>query len=155
MPVDQTWKKNHLIDHPAGGQVFGVIPAIASLQLEEAFVYLRMGEHRALRGSAPSGFGVRHIWEGKQRELVRHGCLCIDDVPAFIASLFVLGAELYHDRGHAMAHKKRVTLLRTLEGTLVLEPIHDRQLGGLYSVVTWTPRRTPRGVLVGTIQRSF
>lgn len=48
--------------------------------------------------------------------------------------------------------QKRITLLRTVDGTLTLEPREgDRVLGFHYSVVTWTPQPTARGTKVGEI----
>ncbi|ENB9665325.1 hypothetical protein [Pseudomonas putida] len=46
-----------------------------------------------------------------------------------------LGTENYHDASHPAAPKKRITLLRTVDGTLTLEPREgDRVLGFHYSV---------------------
>lgn len=164
MPSSQEWKlarltiltlkTNQLIEHPQGGHEFGTIPSIARLGFGEASIYLRAGMHRVRPGGAPAGFGVKHIWEGKKRELRQRGCTTPDDVPQFIANLIVLGAEIYHDPAHSRADMKRITVLRTQEGTLTLEPMPaDRNLGFYYSIVTWTPRNTPRGIKVGTIDK--
>ena len=147
-------KPNHLVEHPSGGAVFGVIPAIRRFGFNEGLIYLRSGEHRMGHGKLPVGFGVRHIWEGKEQELKKRGCIAIEHVPQFVASLILLGTQIYHDPAHPRADMKRITLLRTSDGTLVLEPrLGDRHLGFHYSVVTWTPRSDARGIQVGEIER--
>lgn len=149
-------KQNQLVEHPDGGQTFGVIPAIERLDATEALIYLKAGFHRALPGRAPIGYGVKHIWEGKKKELRNRGCTKPDDLPRFIANLIVLGAEIYHDPTHDRADMKRITILRTEDGTLLLEPLAgDRNLGFHYSVVTWTPRSMPKGIRVGIISKSW
>lgn len=146
--------QNHLAEHPDGGSVFGVIPAIDRLSLAEAVIYLKGGFHRQPKNRPASGYGVQHIWEGKKKELRKRGCSKADDIPLFIANLIVLGAEVYHDPKHDRADMKRITILRTEEGTLILEPVEDdRLLAFHYSIVTWTPRSTPRGIQVGVIEK--
>jgi len=151
-----TLGKNHLVGHPNGGEVFGVIPAIVRLGAAEASIYLKGGMHRVPPGRPAVGYGVKHIWEGKKRELRSRGCSTPDDVPQFVADLIVLGAEIYHDPAHGRAAMNRITILRTQDGTLLLEPLPgDRNLGFHYSVVTWTPRSTARGIQVGTITKKW
>lgn len=148
-------KPNHLVEHPNGGEVFGVIPAIVRLGAIEALIYLKAGMHNARPGKKPSGYGVKHIWEGKKKELRARGCTKADDVPRFVSELIVLGTEIYHDEAHPRADMKRITLLRTQDGTLLLEPLKgDRNLGFHYSVVTWTPQTQPKGIQVGTIAKN-
>lgn len=148
-------KPNHLIEHPDGGFVFGVIPAIDRLDAAEALIYLKAGMHRMSAGRAPVGYGVQHIWEGKKKELRGRGCTKADDIPTFVSELIVLGTEIYHDENHPRAEMKRITLLRTQDGTLLLEPLKgDRHLGFHYSVVTWTPQSRPKGIQVGTIDKN-
>lgn len=148
-------KPNQVIEHPDGGLVFGVIPAIDRLGAAEAMIYLKAGMHRVRPGQPAAGYGVEHIWEGKKKELRNRGCSKADDVPRFVADLIVLGAELYYDPAHDRAAMNRITILRTQDGTLLLEPLKgDRNLGFHYSVVTWTPRSTPKGVQVGIIAKN-
>lgn len=149
-------KPNQLIEHPNGGQVFGVIPAIVRLGAAEALIYLKAGMHRVRPGQPAAGYGVQHIWEGKKKELRSRGCVTPEDVTLFVANLIVLGAEIYHDPAHDRAAMNRITILRTQDGTLLLEPLKgDRNLGFHYSVVTWTPRSTPKGIQVGTIAKNW
>ena len=146
-------KPNHLVQHPNGAEVFGVIPEIARLGAAEALIYLKAGMHRVRQGQPAVGYGVKHIWEGKKPELRKRGCTKADDVSLFVANLIVLGAELYHDSAHPRAAMNRITILRTQDGTLLLEPLTDRNLGFHYSVVTWTPQTQPKGIQVGTIAK--
>lgn len=146
-------KTNKLIVHPAGGLVFGIVPPIQRLALEQGNIYLRAGMHRVHRGQSAVGFGVRHIWEGKKQELKKRGVLVADDIPGFITTLVRRGTEVYHDPDHPRASMKRITLLRTRDGTLLLEPRRaDRHLGFHYQVITWTPRALPKGIKVGVIE---
>lgn len=148
-----SYKANRLIEHPAGGLVFGIVPPIPRLALGLGHIYLRAGMHRVQRGQAAVGYGVRHIWEGKKRELRKRGIAQDEDVPRFISCLVRCGTEIYHDPDHPRASMKRITLLRTTDGTLLLEPRHgDRHLGFHYQVITWTPRSLPRGIKVGVIE---
>lgn len=148
-------KPNQVIEHPDGGLVFGVIPAIDRLGAAEALIYLKAGMHRVTPGKPPAGYGVKHIWEGKKKELRGRGCTKADDVPRFVSELIVLGTEIYHDETHPRANMKRITLLRTQDGTLLLEPKEgDRHLGFHYSVVTWTPQSQAKGIQVGTIDKN-
>lgn len=147
-------KPNQLVEHPSGGSWFGIIPAITTLGLDlpEGFIYLKVGEHIVRKGQEASGFGAKHIWEGKKKELRHKNCKSLEDVSIFVAGLILKGTAIYHDQEHSKANKKRITLLRTLNGTLVLEPRSgDRNLGFHYSVITWTPRPQPKGTQVGTI----
>ena len=149
-------KQNHLIEHPNGGEVFGVIPEIVRLGAAEASIYLKAGMHRLRKGQPAVGYGVQHIWAGKKKELRNRGCNTPEDLPQFVADLIVLGAEIYYDEAHDRAAMNRITILRTQDGTLLLEPMSgDRNLGFHYSVVTWTPRSTPKGIQVGAITKSW
>ncbi len=147
-------KPADLVEHPTGGIVFGVIPPISamSLNLAEGRVYVKVGQHHQGKGGRASGHGLLHIWHGKKAFLRKRGIKSPDQLAAFIASLMARGTEIYHDANHPLAAKKRITLLRTVDGTLTLEPREgDRVLGFHYSVVTWTPQPTPRGTKVGEI----
>ncbi|WPP02523.1 hypothetical protein SFA35_26130 (plasmid) [Pseudomonas sp. HR96] len=146
--------QNQLATHPDGGTVFGVIPAIDRFNSAEAVIYLKGGFHRQAPNRPAAGYGIQHIWEGKKKELRKRGCHKADDIPQFIANLIVLGAEIYHDPNHDRASMKRITILRTSEGTLVLEPVEgDRTLKFHYSIVTWTSTSKARGIQVGVIEK--
>ncbi|MFJ4453562.1 hypothetical protein ACIP1G_06670 [Pseudomonas sp. NPDC089392] len=147
-------KPADLVQHPTGGIVFGVIPPISAMKLNlaEGKVYVKVGQHFKGKGGQASGHGILHIWHGKKVFLRKRGINSPDHLAAFIASLMALGTGIYHDANHPLAAKRRITLLRTIDGTLTLEPREgDRVLGFHYSVVTWTPQPTPRGTKVGEI----
>lgn len=138
-------KPADLVEHPTGGIVFGVIPPISamSLNLVEGRLYVKVGQHHQGKGGRASGHGLLHIWHGKKAFLRKRGIKSPDQLAAFIASFMARGTEIYHDANHPIAAKKRITLLRTLDGTLTLEPRKgDRVLGFHDSVVTWTPQPT-------------
>ena len=131
-----------------------MIPPISAMNfnLAEGRVYVKVGQHFQGKGGHASGHGILHIWHGKKAFLRKRGINSPDHLAAFIASLMALGTEIYHNANHPSTAKKRITLLRTVDGTLTLEPREgDRVLGFHYSVVTWTPQPTPRGTKVGQI----
>ncbi len=141
-------KENTLVAHPDGGYSFGTIPEMPKFGLPGGEVYLRVGVHRR----AGSGFGVRHVWEAHQSDLLKHGCNSIDGVAAHIAKMIVPGAEIYCEfREQRTGH--RIAVLRTSTGTLILEPRDERVLGFAYHVITWYPQRRAHGTLVGSIPR--
>lgn len=139
-------KENVLVAHPDGGFSFGTIPDMPKFGLPGGKVYLRVGVHRR----ANSGFGVIHVWEAHQPDLLKHGCDTIDGVAAHIAKMIVPGAQIYCEfKEQRGGH--RIAVLRTSTGTLILEPRHERVNGFGYYVVTWFPQRRPHGTLVGQV----
>lgn len=141
-------KENTLVAHPDGGFSFGEIPAMPKFGLLSGDVYLRVGIHRR----ANSGFGVIHVWEAHQADLLKHGCTTIDGVATHIAKMIVPGAQIYCEFKDQRGGN-RIAVLRTATGTLILEPRHERQTGFGYYVVTWYPQRRAHGTLVGQIPR--
>ncbi|WP_205300426.1 hypothetical protein [Pantoea sp. Ap-967] len=100
-------KPADLVEHPTGGIVFGVIPPISAmnLNLAEAKVYVKVGQHFQGKGGHASGHGILHIWHGKKAFLRKREISSPDQLAAFIASLMVLGTEIYHDANHPSASK--------------------------------------------------
>lgn len=125
-----------------------MVPTLAALSHPPGFIYLRVGNH-FVRNGVPSGYGVRHIWEGNKTLLRRRGLRSPEDIARFISGLMAPEAALYHDAFHKKAKHKRVTLLHTADGTLVLEPRLEAPLGFHYQVITWTPRTQPKGTRLG------
>lgn len=140
-------KENTLVAHPSGGFSFGTIPDMPKFGLPGGEVFLRVGVHRR----ANSGYGVMHVWEAHQADLLKNGCATIDGVAAFIAKMIVPGALIYCEFKETRGGH-RIAVLRTSTGTLILEPRHERTGFGYY-VVTWYPQRRPQGTLVGQIPR--
>lgn len=143
---------NWLAPHPSGGEVFGQVPVLPLLEQPSGPIYLRAGNH-FVRNGMPGGYGIRHIWSGKQALLYSRGIFQPEGVPAYLANLISIGAPLFHDFTHRTASKKRITLLQTRDGTVVLEPRQERELGFHYQIVTWTPRIRAKGILVGTVTK--
>ena len=144
-----TLKENTLVAHPNGGFSFGAIPEMPRFGLPGGEIYLRVGVHRR----PGNGFGVVHVWEAHQPDLLKHGCTTIDGVAAHIAKMIVPGAEIYCEFKEQRGVGCRITVLKTSTGTLILEPRHDRVLGFAYHVITWYAQRRAHGTLVGNIPR--
>lgn len=140
-------KKNALILHPSGSESFGTIPDMPNFDLPGGEIYLRMGEH--FRDN--SGFGVRHIWDAHKADLAKFGCLAIEQVARHIASMIVNRASIYCEF-RAMRGNHRLAVMKTPAGSLILEPRQERRDFGYY-VVTWYPKRSPSGTLVGQVVR--
>lgn len=138
-------KKNKLILHPSGSESFGTIPELRSYGIRRGEIYLRVGEHRG----AHKGFGILHIWEAHQSDLVKYGCVSIDQVAQHIANMVVHKAQIFCEF-QRVGHDNRLTVMKTPKGLLVLEPRDDRRGFGYY-VVTWYPKRTASGTLVGQV----
>jgi hypothetical protein len=142
-------KENTLVAHPTGGVSFGTIPDMPKFGLPGGEIYLRVGVHRG----ANSGFGVIHVWEAHQADLIKHGCTTVDGVTAQIAKMIVPGAQIYCEfKEQRSGH--RIAVLRTSAGTLILEPRHERATGFGYYVVTWYPQKRAHGTLVGQIPKT-
>lgn len=88
-------KPADLVEHPTGGIAFGVIPPISamSLNLAEARVYVKVGQHHQGKGGRASGHGLLHIWHGKKAFLRKRGIKSPDQLAVFIASLMARGTE--------------------------------------------------------------
>lgn len=126
---------------------FGVIPEMPHFDLPGGEIYLRAGEH-----FGPNrGYGVRHVWEAHQADLVKLDCMSIDGVPAHIARMIVPGAPIYCEFRQQKGGQ-RVAVLKTAMGTLILEPRNERRGFGYY-VITWYPQRRAHGTLVGKVAK--
>lgn len=147
MSVLLSMKPNALVEHPSGSLSFGVIPEMPHFGLPGGEIYLRVGEH-----FGPNrGFGVRHVWEAHQGDLLKLNCMSIDGVASHIAQMIVPGAPIYCEfKEQKGGH--RVAVLKTSMGTLILEPRNERRGFGYY-VVTWYPQRRAHGTLVGKVTR--
>ena len=141
-------KPNTLVSHPAGGFSFGTIPEMPKFGLPGGEVYLRVVAHHRVN----SGFGVIHVWQAHQADLLRHGRISIDGVADHIAKMIVPGAQIYCEFKEQRGGN-RIAVLRTSTGCLILEPRHERASGFGYYVVTWYPQRRAHGTLVGQIPR--
>lgn len=140
-----TQKPNVLVAHPSGSERFGAIPDMPKFSLRGGGIFLRAGEH----WGPNHGFGVRHIWEAHQADLIKYGCTSIEGVPQHIANMIAPGAPIYCEFA-AMDGNHRVAVLKNPTGSMILEPRHERRGFGYY-VITWYPKRRPDGTLVGNV----
>jgi len=138
-------KQNSLVFHPDGIFSFGIIPDMPQYSLPGGGVFLRAGVHLGDN----RGFGVRHIWEAHQADLMKAGCGSIDGVAQHIASIVVPEAPIYCEF-RQMKGGQRVAILKLKMGTLILEPRQERRGFGYY-VITWYPQSRPNGTLVGRV----
>ncbi len=148
-------KKNDLIEHPKGGVSFGEIPCAPQHGLKGGSIYLRKGEHWHRHGK-DHGYGVTHIWEAHQWDLKKIGYLIIEDVASYVAMITQPGTPIYCDFTEKLSRDgRRVSVLRSHYGVLIVEPRHERQHDGFaYHIVTAFPKRQVKGTLVGEIQKA-
>lgn len=143
-------RKNDLIEHPKGGFSFGEIPDMPQHGIQAGHIYLRKGEHFA----NGSGFGVEHIWAAHEYDMRNLGYLIPEDVAAYVAHIVQVGTPIFCDL-KAPKNRRRMHVLRSYYGLLILEPIHVRQRDGLgYYVVTAFPKKQTNGTKVGEIQKA-
>lgn len=142
-------KKNELVQHPKGGLSFGEVPDFPKHGLVGGPIYLRKGEHRG-----NGGYGVMHIWGAHEYDLRKLGYLQPEDVAIYVDLIAQPGAPIYlqeHRQGN-----RRLSVLRSHTGILVLEPRHERPQQGGYGfyVVTAFPKRQAQGTLLGHMQKA-
>lgn len=139
-------KKNDLIPHPKGGNSFGIVPAMPQHSIREGNIYLRKGEHWERRGRL-GGFGVAHIWAAHEYDLKRLGYSIPETVADYVAHITQPGTPIYCDITDTSS-SRRLTVLRSHYGVLILEPRSDRSGFG-YFVVTAYPKRQAKGTFIG------
>lgn len=144
-------RKNDLVEHPKGGCSFGEIPDISQHGISGGKIYLRKGQHF----SNGAGFGVAHIWAAHEYDLKKLGYLIPEDVAAYVAQIVQVGTPIFCELDSRPSKAgRRMHVLRSRHGLLVLEPMHVRQSDGLgYYVVTAFPKRQTRGTQIGEIQK--
>jgi hypothetical protein len=138
--------KNTKICNPTSGRLeFGylheIIKPALKLYIEAGSIYLKYGEHTGKN----RGFGMTHIWEEHQIELIKLGYLSIDDVPRYVSEIIVPGARIH------IEDVRRPTILKSAKGVAVLEL---KRAGDVceYSVVTAYPQKYAHDSIVGQIQ---
>lgn len=145
-------RKNDLVEHPKGGYSFGEVPDIPQHGIRTGQIYLRKGQHFA----NGAGFGVEHIWIAHEYDLKKLGYLIPEDIAAYVAHIVQVGTPIFCDlKSQPAKDGRRVQVLRSRYGLLILEPIHVRQRDGLgYYVVTAFPKRQTQGTKIGEIQKA-
>lgn len=138
--------KNDLIMHPKGDVSFGVIPEFKQHSVKEGHIYLRKGDHWE-NGRKLQGYGAIHIWQAHEYDLKKLGYLTPEDVALYVAHLTQPGTAIYCDI-HDRSRQRRLNVLRSHYGLLVVEPRSDRSGFGYY-VVTAYPKRQANGVFIG------
>ncbi len=138
MPDIESLNKNDLVEHPKGCFSFGRVPALPKHGVRGGDIYLRKGNEH---------FGVVHIWQDHEYDLRKLGYLVIDSVPDYVALLTEAGTPIFMETPFTKGGK-RLSVLRSRTGILVLEERSDRDWFG-YFVVTAFPRGNARGILIG------
>ncbi|WP_297924547.1 hypothetical protein, partial [uncultured Agitococcus sp.] len=90
--------------------IFGKIPEIYHGRdyFPSGDIYLRYGEHKGIN----RGFGVAHIWQAHQKELLQLGYTEEIHVSHFVASIIQVGTPLFCEFNDVRG-KHRVTVLKS------------------------------------------
>ena len=112
-------------------------------------IVLKAGRHKGPH----RGFGVRHIWAERGRELTKYGYPTIHDVAVYVASIIANKASIMCEF-NGMGSNQRLIVMKGRAGCVILEgfniPNDSQQL--MYSVVTAFKGKNPEGQIVGTVQ---
>lgn len=138
---------NTLIPHPTNGtNHFGLV-----LQKTSRGVIIPGGPIVLKRGRYGSGgFGAAHIWQRHEREMRKAGFLTETEVVLYVASIICPGSALYCE--FERIRDTRLTVVRGVVGTAILEhKPHDPQ-GPCYSVVTAYGAKNPSGTRIGKVE---
>jgi len=134
-----------IIPHPTGSDFFGRV-----LEKNSSGVLIPSGPIVLKRGRyGNSGFGACHIWQRHQKEMRKAGFLTEDDVVHYVATIVRPGTPLFYEHGHM--RKMRVTVVRGIIGTAILEHKPDDPIGPCYSILTAFGQRNIIGSMVGLV----
>ncbi len=126
--------------------IFGKIPEIYHGRdyFPSGDIYLRYGEHKGIN----RGFGVAHIWQAHQKELLQLGYTEEIHVSHFVASIIQVGTPLFCEFNDVRG-KHRVTVLKSSRGIAILEQKSNATNETFYSVVTAFTRNKAYGIQIG------
>lgn len=138
---------NQFITHPDGGICFGKVP-----EMNIRGIIIPSGDIRLIPGKhvGPNkGRGAEHIWSEHQREMHKKGFVRYEDVPAYVASIIVVGTKLYFEGGQI--RQVRLMAVQSQRGVAILEHRTPRD-GEFWSIITAYSGGRPYGTLVGAVR---
>jgi hypothetical protein len=126
--------------------IFGKIPEIYHGRdyFPWGDIYLRYGEHKGIN----RGFGVVHIWQAHQKELLQLGYTEEAHVANFVSSIIQIGTPLFCEFNDVRG-KHRITVLKSSTGVAILEQKSNAINETFYSVVTAFTRHKAYGIQIG------
>ena len=136
---------NTLVPHPDGSNFFGQVyeKTTQGVLIPGGPIVLKRGRY----GSG--GFGARHIWQRHEKEVRKAGFQTEEEVVLYVARIVFPGTPLYYEHGHIRG--VRVTVVRGVLGTAILEHKPSDPIGPCYSIVTAFGQRNPIGSRIGSI----
>lgn len=134
-----------IIPHPSGSDTYGRVMERKSsgVLIPGGLIFLKRGRYG--RG----GYGARHVWERHRKEMEKAGFESEDDVAAYVATIVCPGTPLFYEHGHM--RQMRVTVVRGVLGTAILEHKPWDPTGPCYSVLTAFGQRNAIGSRIGSI----
>lgn len=139
---------NTIIVHPATGLAsYGTIKEYSArgILIPGGEIRLQRGKYN---GPNRAGFGVRHIWERHQQEVIAAGFPKEEDVCRYVASIVRSGSPVNYEGGSWS--KTRVMVVRTRAGMAVLE-FKDQRGDAFWTVITAYSANKNHGTRIGTV----
>ena len=134
---------------------FGMVPVLTLARKNQstittlaAPINLKKGKHLGPN----RGFGVQHIWEEHNVEIVAAGFAGMADVPAYVQRILNTPTLLYFE--DRPGSNTRVNAVRIVTGTVILEYVQTKVgniLTPYWSVVTAYSDTRTKGVVVGSM----
>lgn len=141
-------KNNYILNPYTQTPVFGKFPEIKhrSYTFPEGNIYLKYGIHYRQN----NGFGLIHIWESHQHELLPMGYNTMEDSARYVADILSAGAKIHCE--FSSMNNERVAIVKSSLGLLIAEHRLDGRNQDYYSVVTAYKNRNVHGVLIGQLK---
>ena len=154
VPAEFNHHHDLFMPHPVTGDQYWGQVKVTSRHLTQPGgpIILRAGRHIGPH----KGFGIRHIWTERGRELQKWGYNSIHDVPDFVSKIIQDKAQIVCEFS-SMYEYERLIVMRSRNGCVVLEARSEIRNGDeetqlLYSVVTAYRGRNPNGQSVGIVE---
>jgi hypothetical protein len=139
---------NTFIAAPTGLLSFGIVPQITTRDgevIETGEIRLRFGEH----WGPNHGYGIHHILQEHPKVALANPSAILS-VAQFVASVIQPKADI-HCEFASMRGRHRPVVIKRPHGQVVLEPMHDREIGVYYSVITAIPTTKAKGPKIGAL----
>lgn len=131
--------------------VFGVFPEIRHrhYHFPKGNIYLKYGVHYR----QGNGWGLNHIWEAHQHELIPLGYPDYNHAAAYVADILQTGARIHCEFEKSLMGKpERPTIIKSDKGIAVVEHRLDGLGDDIYSVITAYNYKNVHGQLIGKLK---
>lgn len=123
----------------SGLEEFANVPEISKFGFPKGPVILLHGRRE---------FGAKHIWDRHQSEMKTKGFMQFAQVPDFVSTIVKPGAPLHFE---PVDDAKKLAVVQSVSGTVILKLILAQKLPPYYSVVTAYLGFSRHGPRVGSL----